>query len=366
MLISDRIQAAVLPENPAVSDDEIQAYYDANEAQFQQPETRDVRVDPHQDRGRRQRRARRAAEGRLRRARSPTVAKKYSIDDATKSTGGLRQGVVDGQSEPALDKEIFAADRGRPRRPVQGRRRLLRDRGPEDHAGDDDLARRTRPTRSSRPWSPRASRRSPRPSRRTSRPSGSRARSAPTAIAIDRCANAEPTPSTCTAEVAESQGCPAPVPSTKPIAPGTGDRLRRRRRRRPSRRARRSRPPRCPPAAADSRPDAGSGRGAPPHDPAPHAAPRARRLARAARRARAPRRDHPPAAARVPLGPRAGRALDRPAHGRGGLRARRGGAAAATTRSSATSSATSSSRSSSCRCCSRSAAPGRSSRSPSR
>ena len=40
-------------------------------------------------------------------------------------------------------------------------------------------------------------------------------------------------------------------------------------------------------------------------------------------RARAPRRDHPAAAARVPVGPRAGRALDRAAHGRGGLRAGR-------------------------------------------
>ena len=38
---------------------------------------------------------------------------------------------------------------------------------------------------------------------------------------------------------------------------------------------------------------------------------------------RAPRRDHAPPAPGVPLGPRAGRALDRPAHGRGGLRARR-------------------------------------------
>ena len=37
------------------------------------------------------------------------VAKKYSIDEATKSTGGLRQGVVQGQSEPALDDQIFSA-----------------------------------------------------------------------------------------------------------------------------------------------------------------------------------------------------------------------------------------------------------------
>ena len=37
----------------------------------------------------------------------------------------------------------------------------------------------------------------------------------------------------------------------------------------------------------------------------------------------APRGDHEQAPDRVPVGPRAGRALDRPAHGRGGLRARR-------------------------------------------
>ena len=60
---------------------------------------------------------------------------------------------------------------------------------------------------------------------------------------------------------------------------------------------------------------------------------------------------------RVPVGPRAGRALDRPAHRRGGLRARRRGRSPATTPSCSTSSATSSSRSTSCRCCSRSAAP---------
>ena len=65
------------------------------------------------------------------------------------------------------------------------------------------------------------------------------------------------------------------------------------------------------------------------------------------------------------MGPRAGRALDRPAHGRGGLRARRRRAHAATTPSCSTSSATSSSRSTSSRCCSRSAAPGRWPTSPS-
>ena len=78
-----------------------------------------------------------------------------------------------------------------------------------------------------------------------------------------------------------------------------------------------------------------------------------------------PRRDHPPAAARVPLGPRAGRALDRPPHRRGGLRACRRGRAPRRRRSCSTSSATSSSRSTSWRCCSRSATRATWPRSPS-
>ena len=77
------------------------------------------------------------------------------------------------------------------------------------------------------------------------------------------------------------------------------------------------------------------------------------------RRGRASRRADPEAAARVPVGPRAGRALDRPAHGRRGVRARRRPRTTATTRSCSTSSATCSSRCTSCRCCSRSAGTGR-------
>ena len=40
------------------------------------------------------------------------VAEELSIDEATKSTGGLREAVVEGQSEPALDEQIFAAPEG--------------------------------------------------------------------------------------------------------------------------------------------------------------------------------------------------------------------------------------------------------------
>ena len=76
------------------------------------------------------------------------------------------------------------------------------------------------------------------------------------------------------------------------------------------------------------------------------------------------RRDHPPPAGRVPLGSRAGRALDRPAHGRGGVRAGGRSGAGRRRKARATSSATSSFRSTSWRCSSRSAARAPSPRSP--
>jgi foldase protein PrsA len=219
MIVSDHIQSDVLPDSPPVSDDEIKAYYDANVTQFKQPETRDVRVvlTKTQDDAN-------AALAALQKDDSDdswkTVAKKYSIDDATKSTGGLRQGVVAGQSEPALDKEIFSATQGNLVGPFKGdsgyyvievekitpaTTTSLSDATDQIKqtlvaAKQQEIAQ-TFQTNFQTKWTA-----------RTFCADGYR---------IERCANAEPVASTCTAEIAESQGCPAPVPSTKPIAPGT-------------------------------------------------------------------------------------------------------------------------------------------------
>ncbi len=219
MIISDRIQSTVLPDNPPVSDDEIEAYYDANQLQFQQPETRDVRViltKTEDDAN--------AALAELQEDNSEDsyadVAKEFSIDDATKSTGGLRQGVVEGQSEPALDKEIFAATQGDLVGPFKGDAGFyvieVQKITPATTTSLEDATDQIKQTLVAArqqeiaqtfqinfrtKWVA-----------RTFCADGYR---------IDDCSNAEPAPSTCTAEIAESQGCPAPVPSTKPIAPGT-------------------------------------------------------------------------------------------------------------------------------------------------
>ena len=110
-LLGEQLQTAVVPESASVSDTEIEDFYRANQAQFEQPETRDVRVILNPD------------EGQIEDARSelgtdPTpadwkaAAKKYSTDEATKNQGGLRQDVAEGQNEAALDEAIFSSPEG--------------------------------------------------------------------------------------------------------------------------------------------------------------------------------------------------------------------------------------------------------------
>jgi parvulin-like peptidyl-prolyl isomerase len=109
-VISQDVQQQVLPQSSSatVPTSTARNYYDANIAQFQQPETVDFRLILNK------------SEAKVAQAASKLkandsaaswkkVAKEYSTDPTTKSVGGLRQGVAKGQSEPALDKQVFSA-----------------------------------------------------------------------------------------------------------------------------------------------------------------------------------------------------------------------------------------------------------------
>ena len=219
MIISDRIQAAVLPEEPPVSGDEIEAYYEANQAQFRQPETRDARVILTKDEE-----DANAALAALQEDNSDEsyeeVAKEFSIDDATKATGGLRQGVVEGQSEPALDQEIFAAAEGDLVGPFEGDAGFyvieVQKITPESTTSLEDATDQIRQTLVAARQQELAQ-----TFQNNFRTKWVARTFCAEGYRIDDCANAEPVASACTKEVAESQGCPAPVPSTRPIAPGT-------------------------------------------------------------------------------------------------------------------------------------------------
>ena len=140
-LVSDRIQQAVLPQEPEITEDQLRTYYDENITQFEQPEARDVRVILTKNEADAEEAAAALAED-----SSPQsfkeVAKEFSIDEATQSTGGLREAVVQGQSEPALDEQIFSAPEGELVGPFESDAGLLRDPGRVDHPGADDDVRR--------------------------------------------------------------------------------------------------------------------------------------------------------------------------------------------------------------------------------
>jgi foldase protein PrsA len=218
-LVSDRIQKAVLPEAPDISDDEIKTFYEENIAQFQQPETRDVRVVLTKTEDE-------ANQAKAALGANPddkawqTVAKKFSIDEATKSTGGLRQAVVAGQSEPALDDTIFSSDPSVVVGPFKGDagfyvievEKVTPAKTTPLEDATDQIKQTLVATRQQQIATDFQQDFQEKWIARTFCADGYR---------IDRCANAEPTPDPCTKDVAETQGCPAPVTSTKPIAPGS-------------------------------------------------------------------------------------------------------------------------------------------------
>ncbi len=218
-LISDRIQTAVLPEDPTVDEEEIETFYDENLAQFQQPEARDVRVILTKDEADADE-ALAALEADSSAKSFDEVAKKFSVDEATKSTGGLRQAVVEGQSEPLLDESIFSAPEGELVGPFEG------DAGwyviqvekttPAETTPLDEAREQIQQTLiAARQQEVAAAFQEDFQAKWVARTFCAED------YAIDRCANAPAPPDPCTEEVAETQGCDAPVPSTRPIAPGT-------------------------------------------------------------------------------------------------------------------------------------------------
>jgi foldase protein PrsA len=106
--LSNKIRDKVVKGKDQVSEQQISTYYDKNKAQFGTPEQRDLRVVLTKARAQ-------AAQAKADLASGDswaTVAKQYSIDDASKSQGGKLPAVAKGQQEKAFDNAIFNARRG--------------------------------------------------------------------------------------------------------------------------------------------------------------------------------------------------------------------------------------------------------------
>lgn len=101
---------------PDVSEDEVEQFYEENISSFEQPASRDVRQIVNEDRAEVEAAAE-ALDGAQPgdedfEQRWMEAAAMFSQDQASKDSGGLLEGIQQGQGDPQADKEIFSAEVG--------------------------------------------------------------------------------------------------------------------------------------------------------------------------------------------------------------------------------------------------------------
>src|SRR3954452_8485073 len=107
-VISNDVRTKIIKGKDKVTDAQIAAYYNKNKQRFAQPERRDLEVVLTRNKAKAAA-AKAALDGGQKFA---SVAKKYSIDEASKAQGGKLPGVAKGQQEKAFDDAIFNAKKG--------------------------------------------------------------------------------------------------------------------------------------------------------------------------------------------------------------------------------------------------------------
>jgi foldase protein PrsA len=113
--LSQKIRDKVTKGKDKVTDQQIEDYYNKNKAQFAQPERRDLSIVLTKQEAKAKQ-----AKAALESGESfKTVAKQYSIDDASKAQGGKLPAVAKGQQEKAFDDAIFKAKKKKISGPVK-------------------------------------------------------------------------------------------------------------------------------------------------------------------------------------------------------------------------------------------------------
>jgi foldase protein PrsA len=113
--LSNKLREKITKGKDKVTDKQISDYYAKNKKRFAQPERRDLRVVLTKTKAKADQARAAIASGQS----WKTVAKKFSIDQASKAQGGSILAVAKGQQEPAFDKAIFAAKKGELKGPIK-------------------------------------------------------------------------------------------------------------------------------------------------------------------------------------------------------------------------------------------------------
>lgn len=106
--LSNKLRTKVTKGKDKVTAAQIQAYYNKNKSRFAQPERRDLRIVLTKTEANAQRAVSQIKAG----VNFSKVAKALSIDQASKSQGGVLLAIAKGQQEKALDDAVFAAKKG--------------------------------------------------------------------------------------------------------------------------------------------------------------------------------------------------------------------------------------------------------------
>jgi foldase protein PrsA len=113
--LSDKLRTKITKGKTTVTDAQIKTYYDKNKQRFAQPERRDLKVVLTKTKAKADQ-----ALAALKGGQSfKVVAKKFSIDQASKNQGGSLLAVAKGQQEKALDDAVFKAPKNKLRGPVK-------------------------------------------------------------------------------------------------------------------------------------------------------------------------------------------------------------------------------------------------------
>jgi foldase protein PrsA len=113
--LQSKLTQKVTKDEGKVSEADVKDYYEKNKKRFAQPERRDLMVVLTKTKAKADQ-----ARSAIRSGDSfKAVAKKYSIDDASKSQGGKLPDVTKGQQEKALDQAVFSARKGKLEGPVK-------------------------------------------------------------------------------------------------------------------------------------------------------------------------------------------------------------------------------------------------------
>lgn len=114
-LLSNKIRDKVIEGKDKVTDAQIEDFYNKNKERFAQPERRDLRIVLTKGEAKAEQ-----AKAALDSGDSwKSVAKEYSIDEASKAQGGKLPAQAEGTLEKALDEAVFAAKRGQIDGPVK-------------------------------------------------------------------------------------------------------------------------------------------------------------------------------------------------------------------------------------------------------